>query len=145
MQLWRPTPAPDCVSRSPTAHLPPNGRFDTCGTHSESVKRRWPMSAPDEYSPKARGGRSSPSGEVGHVIEIAVDRDDAVAGDAAPFRSTAWNALAGSPWRLGWQGAGVSAIARHTGLDRKRVRKVIARGLEPPIYGPRQRRMPQLQ
>jgi hypothetical protein len=31
------------------------------------------------------------------------------------------------------QGAGVSAIARRTGLDRKTVRKVIAGGLEPPI------------
>jgi hypothetical protein len=37
------------------------------------------------------------------------------------------------------QGAGVSAIARRTGLDRKTVRKVIAGGLEPPIYGPRPR------
>jgi hypothetical protein len=38
------------------------------------------------------------------------------------------------------QGAGVSAIARRTGLDRKTVRKVIAGGLEPATYGPRQRR-----
>jgi transposase len=43
------------------------------------------------------------------------------------------------------QGAGVSAIARRTGLDRKTVRKVIAGGLEPPVYGPRQRRTTQLQ
>ena len=39
------------------------------------------------------------------------------------------------------QGAGVSAIARRTGLDRKTVRKVIAGGLEPPVYGPRPRRV----
>ncbi len=43
------------------------------------------------------------------------------------------------------QGAGISAIARRTGLDRKTVRKVIASGLEPPAYGPRQRKVPQLQ
>lgn len=30
------------------------------------------------------------------------------------------------------QGAGISAIARRTGLDRKTVRKIIASGLEPP-------------
>jgi transposase len=42
------------------------------------------------------------------------------------------------------QGAGISAIARRTGLDRKTVRKVIAGGLEPAIYGPRQRRTTQL-
>jgi transposase len=42
------------------------------------------------------------------------------------------------------QGAGVSAIARRTGLDRKTVRKVIAGGLEPPVYGPRPRRVTQL-
>ena len=35
------------------------------------------------------------------------------------------------------QGANVSTIARRTGLDRKTVRKVIASGLEPPVYGPR--------
>ena len=35
------------------------------------------------------------------------------------------------------QGLTVSAIARRTGLDRKTVRKYIARGLEPPVYGPR--------
>ena len=35
------------------------------------------------------------------------------------------------------QGVGVSAIARQVGLDRKTVRKYIARGLEPPAYGPR--------
>jgi transposase len=35
------------------------------------------------------------------------------------------------------QGLKVSAIARQTGVDRKTVRKYIARGLEPPTYGPR--------
>ena len=35
------------------------------------------------------------------------------------------------------QGYSVSAIARRLNLDRKTVRKYIARGLEPPIYGPR--------
>ncbi len=35
------------------------------------------------------------------------------------------------------QGAGVSVITRRTGLDRKTVRKVIAGGLEPPVYGSR--------
>ena len=35
------------------------------------------------------------------------------------------------------QGLSVSAIARQLGLDRKTVRKYIARGLEPPAYGPR--------
>ena len=34
------------------------------------------------------------------------------------------------------QGASVSAIARRTGLDRKTVRKVIAGGIEPAVYGP---------
>ncbi len=43
------------------------------------------------------------------------------------------------------QGAGISAIARRMGLDRKTVRKVIASGLEPPAYGPRPRKVPQLQ
>ncbi len=43
------------------------------------------------------------------------------------------------------QGAGVSAIARRTGLDRKTVRKVIASGLEPPAYGPRQPKVTRLQ
>jgi transposase len=43
------------------------------------------------------------------------------------------------------QGVGVSAIARRTGLDRKTVRKVIASGLEPPVYGPRPPRATQLQ
>ena len=38
------------------------------------------------------------------------------------------------------QGLSVSAIAREVGVDRKTVRKDIARGLEPPIYGPRQPR-----
>lgn len=35
------------------------------------------------------------------------------------------------------QGLSVSAIAARTGVDRKTVRKYIARGLEPPVYGPR--------
>jgi transposase len=35
------------------------------------------------------------------------------------------------------QGLSVSAIARRLGTDRKTVRKYIARGLEPPLYGPR--------
>jgi transposase len=35
------------------------------------------------------------------------------------------------------QGASISAIARRVGLDRKTVRRYIARGLEPPVYGPR--------
>lgn len=35
------------------------------------------------------------------------------------------------------QGLSVSGIARRLDLDRKTVRKYIARGLEPPIYGPR--------
>ena len=35
------------------------------------------------------------------------------------------------------QGLGVSAIARQTGLDRKTVRKYLKRGLEAPVYGPR--------
>ena len=43
------------------------------------------------------------------------------------------------------QGAGISAIARRTGLDRKTVRKVISTGLEPPGYGPRQRKVTQLE
>jgi transposase len=43
------------------------------------------------------------------------------------------------------QGAGISAIARRTGLDRKTVRKVIATGLEPPAYGPRRAKVTQLQ
>ena len=43
------------------------------------------------------------------------------------------------------QGSGVSAIARRTGLDRKTVHKVIAGGLEPPVYGPRPHRVTQLQ
>lgn len=36
------------------------------------------------------------------------------------------------------QGLGVSAIARQTGLDRKTVRKYLDRGLEAPVYGPRE-------
>ena len=38
------------------------------------------------------------------------------------------------------QGLSVSAIGRELGIDRKTVRKYIARGLEPPVYGPRQAR-----
>ena len=38
------------------------------------------------------------------------------------------------------QGLSVSAIARQLGIDRKTVRKYIARGLEPPAYGPRKPR-----
>jgi len=38
------------------------------------------------------------------------------------------------------QGLSVSAIARQCGVDRKTVRRVIERGLEPPTYGPRQPR-----
>jgi transposase len=43
------------------------------------------------------------------------------------------------------QVAGVSAMARRAGLDRKTVSKVIAGCLEPAIYGPCQRRTTQLQ
>jgi transposase len=39
------------------------------------------------------------------------------------------------------QGVSVSAIARQVGLDRKTVHKYIERGLEPPMYGPRPRRV----
>lgn len=42
------------------------------------------------------------------------------------------------------QGVAVSAIARRVGLDRKTVRRYIARGLEPPVYGPRKPRTTQL-
>jgi transposase len=38
------------------------------------------------------------------------------------------------------QGLTVSAIARELGVDRKTVRKCIARGLEPAVYGPRKPR-----
>ena len=38
------------------------------------------------------------------------------------------------------QGLSVSAIARQLNLDRKTVRKYVERGLEPPVYGPRQPR-----
>lgn len=38
------------------------------------------------------------------------------------------------------QGLSPTAIARQLGIDRKTVRKYIARGLEPPGYGPRQPR-----
>ena len=43
------------------------------------------------------------------------------------------------------QSVPVSAIARQVGLDRKTVRRYIARGLEPPVYGPREPRTTQLQ
>ncbi len=35
------------------------------------------------------------------------------------------------------QGLSVSAIAREVGLDRKTVRRHLAQGIEPPVYGPR--------
>lgn len=35
------------------------------------------------------------------------------------------------------QGLSVAAIARETGKDAKTIRRCIARGLEPPVYGPR--------
>ncbi len=35
------------------------------------------------------------------------------------------------------QGLSISAIARRTGRDPKTIRKYIARGVEPPVYGPR--------
>src|SRR3954468_14713549 len=38
---------------------------------------------------------------------------------------------------LARQGLSVSAIARRTGLDRKPIRKYVAKGLEPPAYTPR--------
>jgi transposase len=38
------------------------------------------------------------------------------------------------------QGLSISAIARDLGIDRKTVRRCIARGLEPPVYGPRKPR-----
>lgn len=38
------------------------------------------------------------------------------------------------------QGLSVTAIARQLGMDRKTVRKYIARGLEPPVYQPRSER-----
>ena len=41
------------------------------------------------------------------------------------------------------QGLSISAIARHTGLDRKTVRKYLKQGLQAPRYGPRAPR-PQL-
>jgi transposase len=42
------------------------------------------------------------------------------------------------------QGVTISSIARRAGLDRKTVRRYIARGLEPPVYGPRKPRTTQL-
>ena len=38
------------------------------------------------------------------------------------------------------QGLSISAIAREAGLDRKTIRRYLARGLEPPTYGPREPR-----
>jgi hypothetical protein len=38
------------------------------------------------------------------------------------------------------EGLTISVIAERTGLDRKTVRKYIERGIEPPLYGPRQPR-----
>ena len=38
------------------------------------------------------------------------------------------------------QGLSIKAIAQRSGLDRKTVRKYLRRGLEPPVYGPRQPR-----
>ena len=38
---------------------------------------------------------------------------------------------------LARQGLSVSAIARRTGMDRKTIRKYVAKGLEPPAYTPR--------
>ncbi|PBN41240.1 hypothetical protein SxD43FB_22935 [Sphingobium sp. D43FB] len=38
------------------------------------------------------------------------------------------------------QGVNIAAIARQVGVDRKTVRKYIARGVEVPTYGPRQPR-----
>ena len=35
------------------------------------------------------------------------------------------------------QGMSVSAIARRSGLHRRTVKKYLARGVEPPVYGPR--------
>ena len=35
------------------------------------------------------------------------------------------------------QGVSISAIARQTGLDRKTVRRHLAAGIQPPVYGPR--------
>src|SRR6516225_3284983 len=43
------------------------------------------------------------------------------------------------------QGLGVSAISRRVGIDRKTVRKYIARDLEPPTYGPRKPRRRRLE
>jgi transposase len=39
---------------------------------------------------------------------------------------------------LARQGLAVSAIARRTGYDRKTIRKYVERGLEPPVYKPRE-------
>jgi transposase len=42
------------------------------------------------------------------------------------------------------QGLSVSVIARKLGLDRKTVRRHLARGMEPPVYGPREPRPRQI-
>lgn len=43
--------------------------------------------------------------------------------------------------RLKQEGLSITAIAERTGLDRKTVRKYLDRGLDPPVYGPRQPRV----
>ncbi len=40
------------------------------------------------------------------------------------------------------QGLSIAAIARRTGRDPKTIRKYVARGLEPPAYGPRRTPQP---
>jgi transposase len=70
-------------------------------------------------------------------------------GESITRSCSAQNEGAGSVIKLGEvvmildlhrQGLTVSAIARELGIDRKTVRKCIARGLEPPVYGPRKPR-----
>jgi transposase len=70
-------------------------------------------------------------------------------GESITRSCSAQNEGAGSVIKLGEvimildlhrQGLTVSAIARELGVDRKTVRKCIALGLEPPIYGPRKPR-----
>jgi hypothetical protein len=66
-------------------------------------------------------------------------------GESITRSCTAQNEGAGAVIKLGEvimildlhrQGLTVSTIARELGIDRKTVRKCIARGLEPPVYGP---------